>query len=444
MMHINFVISLIKQTEKVMMHRSLKISLMHKQLCLYMNSLRSLSNRIVEEINIDDDKDNVNKEILKEKVIDEWKTKISNIYKDNMSIVKYINIINPELAKICPKKHIKVTNMKENIFYLIDKSTAKKFVQLIIDDLSKDMNFVAENNAGIGLLTEELLNAGIKKIYAYETNNCFYPALNKLKDKYPDRLEIRNGNLSKMSILHYLDEQDNKNRINEVLNGTPVVPWENESTFMQVIAVTTNIKFFKHLILALVFRTSFMKFGRPSFYLAIPPSMWSILSNPNNRATMHSIYVFFKTTFNFKHLGDIERISWTPWEKQMLKRKIRIHDHEIFKVIKIEPKADLFNNYLQSKELVPYWYFIKYHLTIQDQRVIPEIEKWIPGSGIRLIRMDYNIFTRFIDLTPIQFFNLYKEFVSWPEFESCLFLSSAYSYIQSISTKLTDNQLIKE
>ncbi|XP_043485571.1 dimethyladenosine transferase 2, mitochondrial isoform X2 [Polistes fuscatus] len=233
-----------------------------------------------------------------------------------------------------------------------------------------------------------------------------------------------------MGKIHFMDQQNNTNRIKTILNGIPDIPWENESTYMQVIGVCTNMKFFKHLILAIVFRTSCMKFGRPSFYMAVTPSIWNGLSSRSNRAMLHYIYINYQILFNCKYLGDIERVSYIPWAKKIVRYKNKIHDHEILKVIKIEPKAELFNKYLKLEEIIPYWYFLKYHYTDQDKRVIPELEKWVPGCGLKLIRMNYSIFTRFIDLTPIECFNLYKEFTSWPEFKSSMFLSSAHNYVQ--------------
>lgn len=51
--------------------------------------------------------------------------------------------------------------------------------------------------------------------------------------------------------------------------------------------------------------------------------------------------------------------------------------------------------------------------------------KIIPGCGIRLIAMGYNIFTRFNDLTAEQIYELFVEFRSWPEFGSSTFTASA-------------------
>lgn len=68
--------------------------------------------------------------------------------------------------------------------------------------------------------------------------------------------------------------------------------------------------------------------------------------------------------------------------------------------------------------------------------------KWIPGCGIRLIEKNYNIFTRFVDLTPLEFLKLHKDFTSWPEYESSLFLSSACSYIQIVNRNVGSGDVL--
>lgn len=46
---------------------------------------------------------------------------------------------------------------------------------------------------------------------------------------------------------------------------------------------------------------------------------------------------------------------------------------------------------------------------------------WIPDCGIRLIKMGFTIFTRFGDLEPHEFLQLFQEFSSWPEYPTCSF-----------------------
>ncbi|KAL2720664.1 hypothetical protein V1478_010240 [Vespula squamosa] len=360
---------------------------------------------------------------------------IKDEYINNLNLKNYLSVVNPQYIEICPKKYLTRVSKTLDLSYLVKESDGKNFVNLIINDLSKNMTFVAEANPGTGVLTKHLLEAGIKVVHVYEPYECFYPILRKLQNEYPNRLEIRKGNILQMSKLYYMDLQDNKERINEILKDVPYTSWENESC-MQVIGIITDKVFLRHLLLSVVFRTGFMSRGRTSFYLAIKPSIWDKLYVPQNKALMHFFYIMYQTLFDYKYLGEIDRLSYIPWPKHTLKQNKLINDKKFLKIVKIEPKSDLFNNSLKPNQIISYWYFVKYHLKSTNQRVIPELEKWIPGCGIRLIEKNYNIFTRFIDLTPTEFLNLHNEFISWPEYESCLFLSSAHSYIHIVNRNI--------
>lgn len=69
--------------------------------------------------------------------------------------------------------------------------------------------------------------------------------------------------------------------------------------------------------------------------------------------------------------------------------------------------------------------------------------KWVPGCGIRLIAKDYTIFTQFKDLTPAQIMDLFKEFKSWPEYESSYFLVSMMDTLKTNELHLLELEKMK-
>lgn len=349
----------------------------------------------------------------------------------NLRIKKYVNCVNPE-ENVYSSKFMKFGKTHSNILYLTDKEAAKKFTDLIIDDLLKNMTYVAEANPGTGILTEQLLKAGVNTIHGYEPNTYFHPILNKLQNKYPNRLYLKTENLLNMSKLYYLDCMDKKRRVETLLKDIKHVSWK-DNTCMQVIGVVADVAFLKHLILSVVFQSCFMSRGRTCFYLVLPPSLWNEINSPQPIGRMYYKYVMFKTLFNCKYLGDLNRISYTPWIKNnVLGLKFKKYFEEVLYVVKIEPKIDIFERDFQAEHLILYWYFVKYHTKSTKQRVIPELERWIPGCGYRLIQQNYNIFTQFIDLTPCEIFNLYNNFRSWPEYKNSHFVNCAGNYIQYI------------
>lgn len=275
-MNVHFMTSLIKHIKK---DKScyLKLFLAHRKFSLSMNILYPQNNNM-EMTRKMDLKTNDNKVEIdnKETVLSNSVNTVKSEYNGSSNIKNYVQSINPQYMKICPKKYLSCNNKISDVSYLISESGAKNFVDLIIDDLSKNMTFVAEANPGTGVLTRQLLEAGIKFVHLYEPNECFHPVLCKLQDKYPNRLEIRKKNIINMSRMYFMDLQDNKQRVNQVLKDVLCVPWEHESC-MQVIGGVTDSTFLKHLIWSVVFRTSFMSRGRTSLYLAIAPSLWNVI-----------------------------------------------------------------------------------------------------------------------------------------------------------------------
>ncbi|XP_078034235.1 mitochondrial transcription factor B2 isoform X2 [Augochlora pura] len=94
-------------------------------------------------------------------------------------------------------------------------------------------------------------------------------------------------------------------------------------------------------------------------------------------------------------------------------------------VVKIEPKREVPILDYGKNELFYFWYFIRHHLYHPADRIIPSLEKLIPGCGIRLIALNMNVFTQYKDLSIKQMQDLYVEFRSWPEFEKSMFVSNA-------------------
>lgn len=138
--------------------------------------------------------------------------------------------------------------------------------------------------------------------------------------------------------------------------------------------------------------------------------------------------------------------------------KFNVIDSDCMYLIRIVPRKDLYC-YCMPDKLILFWYFVKQHLVSRKNRVIPSLERWIPGCGPRLIvntkpaikpqiihanpkkilppfaepcreltTEDYmeniNIFTEFGDLSPTQMLTLFDKFINWPEFKECPFNAS--------------------
>lgn len=166
--------------------------------------------------------------------------------------------------------------------------------------------------------------------------------------------------------------------------------------------------------------------------------------------------------------------------------------------VKFVPRQNL-NLLCRPENLPALWYFINQNLTRRASRVIPQLEwvvvefknnwiwsnfnydfrQWIPGCGPRLIINsktgvnakqlhedsvvkpsvyhepckelitnesieNLNIFTEFGELTPLQIFAVFDQFINLPEFKECPFVALMETAMLKLQTNVEDADLLLE
>lgn len=214
-------------------------------------------------------------------------TNYLNIRKDNISEYLKKNINSVFRQKIM-QDYSKFTSFHNKNPVLINEKVSNNFVALIKDDLLLNISYVVELNPGYGLLTKNLLEAGIEHIHLYENRKIFYSELCDLQKIFPNRIIISEENFLKISKLVYIP--DKLKSFNELFNNVSKRKWEEQS-YMQIIGTLINSQFIRHMILSTVFQTSFMINGRITFYFAITPSIWNV-------SIYFIIYIYVQYIFN--------------------------------------------------------------------------------------------------------------------------------------------------
>lgn len=190
--------------------------------------------------------------------------------------------------------------------------------------------------------------------------------------------------------------------------------------------------------------------------------------------------MLFQIMFEHEFIKKVPRKYFLPWQfeynfnkNNKLSKVNRVSPDHMY-LVRIVPRANLFD--LVSQENMPaLWYFIKQHCVSRKNRIIPSLEKWIPGCGPRLITLNgkpevvknldpninlkslpmystpsttmslndaaqgINIFTQFGDLNPSQMLNLFHVFSSWPEYDQCTFLASMDNNFLKMETTADEN-----
>lgn len=152
---------------------------------------------------------------------------------------------------------------------------------------------------------------------------------------------------------------------------------------------------------------------------------------------------------------------------------------EYLYLVRIVPRRD-FLDLCPFADLQPLWYFVKQNCVSRRNRIIPNLEKWIPGCGPRVIinsvpsetlkplypdeanvklpqystrcttmsNRDFypnmNIYTQFGDLSASQMLTLFTQFRKWPEYSESAFVASLENALLKMEAAADENMGIKE
>lgn len=88
-------------------------------------------------------------------------------------------------------------------------------------------------------------------------------------------------------------------------------------------------------------------------------------------------YVMFNTLFNYKVFGTLDRKGFLPWQKKKKLRKNYKHveiDNNLYYVVKLEPKPDIFTLFGEKENIINFWHFIRHNLYKPSSKIIPTLE----------------------------------------------------------------------
>ncbi|CAH2000889.1 unnamed protein product [Acanthoscelides obtectus] len=339
----------------------------------------------------------------------------------------YFLTANPHLSsvkKYIPPRHLAVTRAPENL-YLICPNVAKSIANIVFPHLrSTKSQVIAETNAGLGLITTELLEKGVDLIRLYEMCSDFRRELKEFGDVYPGRVELFTKDIFHLYRYAFIDKQDNGNRVEALLQGVSKRNWSDEPV-MTIIGTMCNLYFLKYLIKSLVLQTGPTLYGRIKLFALMRPRDYAVLSATpkDNRVAYSAWAVLFNLFLDYDVLYEFPRKMFFPWDSK-LKKTSYPNNYEVDKMYLVHIN---FKNELPVpiNQLLPLYYFIKQFYGRGTPQIIPTVEKWVPDSGLNVLlpktkHFDYycpmGIFTTFRELKPHQILFVFKEMVNHPAY----------------------------
>ncbi|KAK5648601.1 hypothetical protein RI129_003493 [Pyrocoelia pectoralis] len=331
-----------------------------------------------------------------------------------------------------PKKYL--TQNRQNVLrnlYLVNSTFAKDIVKRILPYLKNKDQVICESNAGLGLISTELIRRGIKKVRLYEACAEFRAYLRTLPH-FPSKMDLYNKDIFGLNSISYFDKYNKANRVVEMLDGIPVRSWDGDPV-MTIIGPMPNLNFLRHLVKSIIFQEEIFTYGRPQIFALMQLEDYHVLNaspEMNNLRFYQAWTVLFQLFFSYEVLHKYCKKSFLPW------RNIPAKGEEENLLVKIVPKLNL---PVSNEHLTHLYYFIIDGFKKGRQKVIATMEKWLPGIGVTLIvppqrhkthfLKNIDIFTEFGELPPSQIFQLFLIMLEHPHFNACPFIPMMESHL---------------
>ncbi|XP_044264144.1 dimethyladenosine transferase 2, mitochondrial isoform X2 [Tribolium madens] len=352
-----------------------------------------------------------------------------------------------------PEKYLALKRLTppDNL-YLIDVEVAKKAVTHILPDIRTNENqLVCETNAGLGLISGELLDNGVKLVRLYESCPDFKHYLKSRFEPYKGRVELFTKDLFLLHRYEFIDKQDHGNRVEQLLKGIPTKAWD-DGPVLTIIGTMANMNFIRFLMKSVVLQSFITTLGRIQLYVFMKPRDYVLTAGPHlNLHTYKRWSVFFNLFFDYELFDKFPRQVFLPWQSKnsaQLGRYPGQVDPDMMYFVRINFKQKL---PVATKNLLPFYAFIMQFFGQGRQKIIPTLERWVPGAGLDVMIpksnhsqyfKDINIFTKFGELTPEQILAVFEEMISHPEYKQSHFVEAIESQLiktETIETSLEDH-----
>lgn len=112
-------------------------------------------------------------------------------------------------------------------------------------------------------------------------------------------------------------------------------------------------------------------------------------------------------------------------------------------LVKLVPKKDLFN-IIPHEEIWPFYLFLKQIFRKRRERIIPLMEKFVHGCGLRMIDIGFTMMCQVGDIKPQQFLDLYLNMLRWPEYEGSILQTHLREQATNVDMKDVDIDIAED
>ncbi|KAJ8926122.1 hypothetical protein NQ315_009979 [Exocentrus adspersus] len=343
------------------------------------------------------------------------------------------NNLSPILQHL-PRQYLKVRKAgSPESLYLVCPKTAKTIASYVKAAFEENQDqIIAETNAGLGLIATELLDSGVRPVRLYEPCPDFRLELKDFGKVYTGQVELFTKDIFHLHRYSYMDQRDSLNRVQTLLKNVPKKSWKDDPV-MTIVGSMPRLTFLMYLVKCLCLQYDTARYGRFQMFAIIRPRHYAILNaTKQDVLTAYQPWtVLYNLLFDYELLEKFPRKVFLPWEtalrQTLLTRYPANLEPDKMYLVKINFKKEL---PLDVEHLLKFFYYVKHFFGRGANRVIPVVEKWIPGSGLNIMLPklkhddffdEVDIFTQFRELTPTQLLAVFKELLNYPSFANSPF-----------------------
>nr|XP_014284228.1 dimethyladenosine transferase 2, mitochondrial [Halyomorpha halys] len=334
-----------------------------------------------------------------------------------------------------------LSGLKLHFLYLMNEEVAKMIIDSVGNELQEGNKCIIEANPGFGFITRHLISLNCGKVKVFEPDTYFHNFMTQFALQHPDKLDVYAKNLNFLFSHGFREKKNQRIYLEDIIDPTEPKDWSDDYP-IKIIGSCPNGLFLNQYINSIIFQQGFFLLGRPQLFLLLDSKTYSLLSPQNN--IMKTFPILLKIFFDIDYVLSVDKRDFLPWfdiKLKKAKKNIIISDIDQLILVKITGRKNSFERIGGSQNLKSLWFFLTQLCKASKTRVIPSIEKWVPGLGYRLLLSGIDTFTEINDLDTEKVLDLFLTFSSWPEIHNSPYFSAMESYIgKKFSGNISDNE----
>ncbi|KAK7492318.1 hypothetical protein BaRGS_00016415 [Batillaria attramentaria] len=287
---------------------------------------------------------------------------------------------------------------------------------------------VLESNPGPGIVTRKLFKAGLKQVIAVEALEGFIPYLKKLQQEVgPKALAVFQWQYAATALPQWNPDavyEHPKGSLTSLISGKKD---QYNKPPLSVLSLVPHLKeraFFMCLLNQWVAQQGLFALCQPEWFVLISADFYQSLvvaAMDENRPTKKftNLAIILQLVFDIQLCTKLPEGLFTPPFPQK-RRKTKAHAvlpdlaENMRYLVRFRQHPQPL---ISTSELTVFSSFLKQLLQKRKDRIIPKMEKLIPGCGIHLILMGVSMMKKTGDLPIHLAVDIFRAMQTWPEYE---------------------------